>query len=61
MAQLGKVDWICVGLMVTVILLASGYLALYHGWVLMWLVIGLVVVFFGIFVITSRWRINRAG
>lgn len=60
MMQLGKVDWICVGLMVVVILLASGYLALYHGWVYMWLVIGLVVALFIIFIITSRWQINRA-
>lgn len=58
MAQLGKVDWICVGLMVVVILVASGYLALFHGWVNMWLIIGLVVMFFIIFIITSRWQIN---
>jgi len=61
MEQLGKVDWICVGFMVVVILLASGYLALFHGLVYMWLVIGLVVVFFVIFIVTSRWRINRVG
>lgn len=61
MEQLGKVDWICVGFMVVVTLLASGYLAFYHGWIYMWLVIGLVVVFFVTFIFTSRWRINRAG
>lgn len=65
MAKLGKLDLACVGFMAVIILIGSGYLAVFAGWMLVgptlvwigwvwWVVFTLVIIALLILVWTSR-------
>ncbi|MFW9831889.1 MAG: hypothetical protein ACFFD8_08940 [Candidatus Thorarchaeota archaeon] len=69
MGGLAKVDLACIGFMVVIILIGSGYLAIFAGWVLIgpiliwvgwiwWIVIALVIVSLLIMVWTVRKQRN---
>ncbi|MFW9985865.1 MAG: hypothetical protein ACFFDJ_04845 [Candidatus Odinarchaeota archaeon] len=67
MANLGKIDMACIGLMVIVILTASGYWAVFAGFVLVggtlvwvgwvwWVVFAFVIISLILMAVTSRQR-----